>query len=131
MFGETFEPVRTVKAEGARIMSLKDSSKKMSKTGDEGIALSDNPDTIREKIKKAVTDPAGLENLKLIYRLLADREPTIGENKNAEFKRPRRSRRRVPPPLQAKRAQFASDMGEVENILQKSEAKYDNRRNNS
>ena len=87
MFGETFEPVRTVKAEGARIMSLKDSSKKMSKTGDEGIALSDNPDTIREKIKKAVTDPAGLENLKLIYRLLADREPTIGENKNAEFKK--------------------------------------------
>ena len=28
----------------------------MSKTGDAGIALSDEPDTIRDKIKKAVTD---------------------------------------------------------------------------
>ena len=62
MFGETFEPVRTVKAECAHHVSQR-LLKKMSKTGDEGIALSDNPDTIREKIKKAVTDPAGLENL--------------------------------------------------------------------
>lgn len=37
-------------------MSLQNPLKKMSKTGDDGIALSDEPDIIREKIKKAVTD---------------------------------------------------------------------------
>src|SRR3989344_8539403 len=50
-FGETFEPVKAKLTEGARIMSLQDASKKMSKTGDEGIALADDPDTIRGKIK--------------------------------------------------------------------------------
>src|SRR3989344_4218176 len=56
LFGQTFEPVKAHLAEGARIMSLQDPTKKMSKTGDEGIALSDEPDVIRAKIKKAVTD---------------------------------------------------------------------------
>lgn len=85
MFGETFEPVKPHLAEGARIMSLKDPSKKMSKTGDEGIALVDSPDTIREKIKGAVTDSGeeikfdenkkpAISNLLTIYRLLSGKE---------------------------------------------------------
>ncbi len=41
---------------GAKIMSLQDPGKKMSKTGDEAIALTDSPQAIRGKIKKAVTD---------------------------------------------------------------------------
>jgi tryptophanyl-tRNA synthetase len=37
-------------------MSLQEPTKKMSKTGDDGIALSDTPDEVRSKIKRAVTD---------------------------------------------------------------------------
>jgi len=85
MFGETFEPVKAQMTEGARIMSLQDPSKKMSKTRDEGIALSDSPDEIRKKIKKAVTDSGkeiefnpdkkpAISNLITIYHLLSDKE---------------------------------------------------------
>ncbi len=82
LFGETFAPIKPFVAEGARIMSLQHPDQKMSKTGDEGIALSDSPDTIREKIKKAATDSgkeikfdekekAGISNLLTIYSLLS------------------------------------------------------------
>ncbi len=81
MFGQTFEPVKAHLAPGTRIMSLQDPTKKMSKTGDEGIALSDEPDIIRTKIKKATTDSGkeiifdektkpGIANLMTIYALL-------------------------------------------------------------
>ena len=85
MFSQTFEPVKAKLTEGARIMSLQDPSKKMSKTGDEGIALADEPDVIRSKIRKAVTDsekeviyneeekPA-ISNLITIYHLLSGKE---------------------------------------------------------
>lgn len=82
MFGQTFEPVRPHLAEGARIMSLQNPKKKMSKTGDEPIFLTDSADQIREKIKKAVTDSGkeiefkpdekpAISNLITIYHLLA------------------------------------------------------------
>src|SRR3990172_6316526 len=42
-FGQTFLPVKAlVQKDGARLMSLKDPRKKMSKTGDDGIALTDS-----------------------------------------------------------------------------------------
>lgn len=124
MFGQTFDSVKTIKAEGARIMSLKDPDKKMSKTGDEGIALSDDADTIRAKIKKAVTTEPGIENLKLIYRLLANREPEIKEGQYAEFKKDLAEVVvEFLRPFQERRAKFAADMGEVESILKKSEQK--------
>ena len=83
LFGETFESVKSFKSEGERIKSLQDPSKKMSKTGDEGIALLDSPDIIREKIKKATTDSGkeikfdekekpGVSNLLTIYSLLSE-----------------------------------------------------------
>ncbi len=92
MFGETFQPVKAHMAAGARIMSLQDPTKKMSKTGDEGIALSDEPDTIRAKIKKATTDSGkevlydeekkpGIANLMTIYALL---DPNIKDLKQIE-----------------------------------------------
>jgi len=40
----------------ARLLSLTDPKKKMSKSGDAGISLADSPDEIRDKIKRAVTD---------------------------------------------------------------------------
>lgn len=59
-FGETFIiPEPMIKKEGKRIMGLDDSSKKMSKSAESAnnyIALLDSPDTIRNKIKIAMTD---------------------------------------------------------------------------
>ncbi|MBI2068509.1 MAG: tryptophan--tRNA ligase [Candidatus Yanofskybacteria bacterium] len=97
MFGQTFEPVKAKLTEGARIMSLQDASKKMSKTpqsgkvaagqaGDEScIFLVDTPDTIRAKIKRAVTDSGkeiyyndeekpAISNLITIFHLLSGKE---------------------------------------------------------
>lgn len=82
MFGQTFEPVKAHLAPGARIMSLQEPDKKMSKTGNEGIALTDSPDEIHEKIKKSVTDSGkevkfdeknkpAISNLITIYQLLS------------------------------------------------------------
>ena len=93
-FGNTFEPVKPYLTEGARIMSLQEPTKKMSKTGDDGIALSDSPDTIREKIKKAATDSGkeikydeqnkpGISNLLTIYHLLSNKEISVLESQYA------------------------------------------------
>ncbi|MGC4189628.1 MAG: tryptophan--tRNA ligase [Thermomicrobiales bacterium] len=85
-YGETFVlPKPDIKTDGARIMSLDDPSKKMSKSNPNQasyIALSDDPDTIRRKIKRAVTDSGSeivstpekpaLANLITIYALLTD-----------------------------------------------------------
>ena len=82
-FDYNFPRVKPLLTEGARIMSLKDHSKKMSKTGDEGILLTDTEENIKRKITKAVTDtdnkikfdqqkkPA-ISNLLTIYNLLSD-----------------------------------------------------------
>ncbi len=84
-FGKTFvvpEPI--IREEGARVMSLDDPAKKMSKSaGSENsyIALMDAPDVIRRKIRRAVTDSGtevrggpdkpALTNLLDIYSVLA------------------------------------------------------------
>jgi tryptophanyl-tRNA synthetase len=84
-FGETFVvPEGRVTKEGARIMGLDDPSKKMSKSASSEynyIALTDDADTVRRKIKKAVTDSGSeivysdekpaLKNLINIYTLLS------------------------------------------------------------
>ena len=86
-FGETFVlPQTLIKKEGARIMGLDNPSKKMSKSAKSPlnyIALTDSPDLIREKIKKAVTDSGkeiifrpdkpALANLLTIYSLVSDK----------------------------------------------------------
>jgi len=58
-FGEIFpEPKTILPKTGAKVLSLKDPTKKMSKSHGEDsfIALADPPDVIRKKIKRAVTD---------------------------------------------------------------------------
>ncbi len=88
-FGETFVvPEGRVTKEGARIMGLDDPSKKMSKSAPSEynyIALTDDADTVRRKIKKAVTDSGSeivysdekpaLKNLINIYTLLSGKTP--------------------------------------------------------
>ncbi len=88
-FGETFRvPEGKITREGARIMALDDPTKKMSKSASSEynfIALTDNADTIRRKIKKAVTDSGSeivyrddkpaLRNLLNIYALFSSKTP--------------------------------------------------------
>lgn len=88
-FGETFVvPEGRVTKEGARIMGLDDPSKKMSKSAPSEynyIALTDDADTVRRKIKKAMTDSGSeivysdekpaLKNLINIYTLLSGKTP--------------------------------------------------------
>lgn len=88
-FGETFViPEGKITKEGARVMGLDDPSKKMSKSASSEynyIALTDDADTVRRKIKKAVTDSGSeivyaddkpaLKNLINIYTLLSGKTP--------------------------------------------------------
>jgi tryptophanyl-tRNA synthetase len=88
-FGETFKvPEGRLSTEGALIMALDDPTKKMSKSAASlynYIALTDDADTIRKKIRKAVTDSGSevvyedakpaLRNLLNIFSLLSGDEP--------------------------------------------------------
>jgi tryptophanyl-tRNA synthetase len=87
LYGQTFKvPEANVRGEGARIMSLQDPTKKMSKSdADDGgcIYLMDEPEVIRGKVKRAVTDSGStieasadkpaLTNLLTIYSLATGR----------------------------------------------------------
>jgi len=70
-FGQVFKlPAPVIQKETARIMSLQDPTSKMSKsdTSDYSrINLTDSPDLIRLKIKKAICDEAGRKNLYNIW----------------------------------------------------------------
>lgn len=86
-FGKVFpEPETIVPKSGAKIMSLTDPKKKMSKSGDPKgcISLFDSPEDIKKKIMSASTDSGkdikynitkkpGISNLLTIYSLLTDR----------------------------------------------------------
>jgi len=104
-FGEVFTiPKVLIKKEGARIMALDNPKNKMSKTAPNPanyLALIDTPDTIRKKIKSAVTDSGkeikmsiekpAISNLLVIYHLLSGEEIDKIEDKYkdkgyAEFK---------------------------------------------
>ncbi|MBW3632043.1 MAG: tryptophan--tRNA ligase [Chloroflexi bacterium] len=96
-YGETFVlPQPDIKATGARVMSLEDPTKKMSKSDanpNASIALTDDPDTIRRKIRRAVTDSGSdvvaapdkpaLTNLLTIYSLLSEEPISIIEARYA------------------------------------------------
>jgi tryptophanyl-tRNA synthetase len=85
IYGDTFIiPEPAIPAKGARIMGLKDPTKKMSKSEereDDAIYLLDTPDEIRGKIMRATTDSQrgirydesrpGLHNLLVIYEILS------------------------------------------------------------
>ena len=140
MFGETFEPVKAHMAPGARIMSLKDPLKKMSKTSDEGIALSDSPVEIKKKIMSATTDSGkevlydeqkkpGISNLMEIYALL---DPKIKNLKQIETMYAGKSYAEFKAdlaevvietlkPFQMKYNELKADPGHVIEILERSE----------
>jgi tryptophanyl-tRNA synthetase len=140
LFGETFPNIERHVTNGARIMSLTDPTKKMSKTGDEGIALSDTPDEVRAKIKRAATDSGkeikfdeqekpGISNLLTIAATLGDTsvgalEQEYDGKSYAEFKTAvGEIVAGFLEPFQKRRADLASDMGRVSRIIEESEEK--------
>jgi tryptophanyl-tRNA synthetase len=88
-FGETFViPEAYIPPVGAKIMSLQEAAKKMSKSDENpagSIFLLDDADTITKKIKRAVTDSGAeikfdverpaITNLLTIYQLLSGKSP--------------------------------------------------------
>ena len=88
-YGQAFSPIKPLLAKGARVMSLTKPDKKMSKSLSPSnyIALRDEPNVIRQKIAKAVTDtgPAtagkkslGVNNLFELLGLFTD-EKTVAK----------------------------------------------------
>src|SRR6185295_13435926 len=92
-FGETFKvPEPYIPKAGARIMSLSDPAKKMSKSDDDPngcILLMDDADTVQKKFKRAVTDSGteirfdesrpAINNLLEIYHLITGRSQREAE----------------------------------------------------
>jgi tryptophanyl-tRNA synthetase len=135
-FGDTFViPEADIEAEGARIMSLDDPTKKMSKSGAPGsfISFADAPDEIRRKINRAVTDSGAeivaradkpaLTNLLGIYSLMTDTPIAELEARYAgagygQFKRELgEALVEHMAPIQQRLAEFAADPGELIRIL--------------
>lgn len=138
LFGDTFPRIKPHLASGARIMSLQDPTKKMSKTGDDGIALTDDADTVRGKIKRAVTDSGSevrfdenakpaLSNLLTLFSTLtgstiAELESRYTGTTYSTFKTDLADAVvAFLEPMQARRAELASDPAVLEQILTKSE----------
>src|SRR5678816_1310151 len=93
-FGETFKvPDAYIPKVGARIMSLSDPAKKMSKSDDDPngcVLLMDDADTVQKKFKRAVTDSGteirfdearpAINNLLEIYHLITGTTPQAAED---------------------------------------------------
>ncbi len=71
-----FPEVRPVLSPAPRLMSLSDPKKKMSKSLGEAsyIAIRDDANTVAKKIKKAVTDKQGVNNLLSLYSYFGDKD---------------------------------------------------------
>jgi tryptophanyl-tRNA synthetase len=133
-YGEIFkEPAPLIPQKGAKIMSLADPTKKMSKSDPDKngmLSILDDPKTIEKKVKRAVTDSgtvvrydeanAGVANLMTIYSVLTGKsfeaiekefegkmyghlKVTVAETVIEAFK-----------PIQARHADLMKDRGQLE-----------------
>jgi tryptophanyl-tRNA synthetase len=131
------EPVIT--GPGPRVMSLRDGTKKMSKSDESDfsrINLTDDADLIAQKIRKARTDPHPMpgsveelkdrpeaENLINIYAALADHTPetVIGEFAGAQFSVFKNALADLAvaklTPIADEMRRLLADPGEIDNIL--------------
>ena len=141
-FGQDFFPITEPVTGGpaARVMSLRDGSKKMSKSDPSDLSrinMADDADTIAQKIRKAKTDPealpseeAGLEgraearNLVAIYAALADESvekllTEVGGKQFSEFK-PMLVERSVEKlsPISAEMRRLLDDKSEIDRVLE-------------
>ncbi len=138
-FGETFKlPEADIRTDGARIMGLDDPTKKMSKSAASPasfIALTDEPDVIRKKISRAVTDSGteivaredkpALTNLLTIFSLMTDTPVAELEARYAgvgygQFKRELgEAVVEQLAPIQQRLRELMADQGELERILRR------------
>jgi tryptophanyl-tRNA synthetase len=86
-FGKVFPEPKNFMLKPLRIKSLKNPAKKMSKTADEPIYISDSPDAIQAKLKKAVTATSnegspGVDNLMYLLEQFSD-STTVGQFRTA------------------------------------------------
>ena len=141
-FGQDFFPITqpVIGGPAARVMSLRDGSKKMSKSDPSDLSrinMADDADTIAQKIRQAKTDPealpseeAGLEgraearNLVAIYAALADESvekvlTEVGGKQFSEFK-PMLVERAVEKlsPISAEMRRLLNDKSEIDRVLE-------------
>ncbi len=137
-FGETFVvPQSLVQKVGARIMSLQDPTKKMSKSDESALAtimLNDAPDVIRKKISRAVTDSGtgisydaiehpAISNLLTIFhhatgKPIKEIEDEFAGKGYAEFKQAlAEAVVEMLTPIQNKLNEFKQDPGELMKVL--------------
>jgi len=141
-FGQDFFPITepVIGGPAARVMSLRDGSKKMSKSDPSDLSrinMADDADTIAQKIRKAKTDPealpseeAGLEgraearNLVAIYAALADESiekvlKEVGGKQFSAFK-PMLVERAVEKlsPISAEMRRLLDDKSEIDRVLE-------------
>ena len=85
-YGKIFSEPKAVLTPFARLMSLANPEKKMSKSEPKGcLFLDDSPDIIKHKIQKAVTTPQGAQNLHDLLR--AFKGPDKKYEKYSELKK--------------------------------------------
>lgn len=84
-FGKTFPEPKPLEMKPLRVMSLMDPEKKMSKTGDEALMISDSPEVILKKLKKAVTGSEPKEKTPGVANLLDLLERFGAGDKAKEF----------------------------------------------
>lgn len=135
-FGDYFKEPKVYAGTVARVMSLVEPAKKMSKSYglNHYLALSDPPEVIKKKIAKAITDTGGPggsisggRNLLDLFKVLSDDKPLkqqleqayqAGELKYAEFK-PLLAETivKVLGPIQERRRELEANPQEVKKIL--------------
>ena len=142
-FGNTFPEPQIRLNKTARVMSLSDPSKKMSKShGPKSyIALNDSPDVIKEKISKAVTDSGSAKNSKTnggknlldLFSVFVDDE-SISKQFENDYKNGELQYSKLKPmlasviisslkPIQKKRAELAKSPDYVHQVLIKGKEK--------
>jgi tryptophanyl-tRNA synthetase len=143
-FGEMFPvPEAMIAGMGARIMGLDDPTRKMSKSEPNPghyISLLDPPDTVRDKVKRAVTDSGrdvrldweakpAVSNLLEIFALIADEpvpvlEARYGSEGYARFKRDLAEALVAGlAPIQQRFAELAADPGYTDSVLREGAAR--------
>lgn len=140
-FGQTFKEPKVLLTKVSRLMSLDNPTKKMSKSLPAGcLYLMDSPETIRQKIKRAVTDsetsvaynPAkrpAVSNLVLIYSEFSNETPTavVKKFKGASYSEFKSTLADLLieklKPLRERRAKFAKNRRGVMKILEEGSAR--------
>lgn len=86
-YKEYFPKIEPIVSPAARVMSLNNPKKKMSKSLGEHsyIAIRESEDDVRKKIKKAVSDEAGVENLLDLYSYFGDKDKHLKMSEDAKL----------------------------------------------